>query len=190
MSAAWQTPIVVLAVMAWLAAPPKSLGEASQREAMRRQMAGKSKVTLTNLGQPPEIPLVPPPPPASGDPQAGAAVSASTATGAAGSAGATTPADKVKDEKYWRDRIATAQDRVNRAQRMSQALQTRINSLKRDSVNMDDPNKQKQAREELQKTMDELDRTQKNIEAGRKAIVDIQDEARRLNVPAGWVRSA
>jgi len=188
MSAAWQSPIVIMAVLAWLAAPPKSLGEASQREAMRRQIAGKSRTTLTNIGQPAEIPLVPTPaaPPASGDQQA---AGTGAATGAAGAAGAATPAEKVKDEKYWRERISTAQDKINRDQMLSTALQTRINSLKRDSVNMDDPNKQKKAREELQLTMDELDRTQKNIEAGKKAIVDIQDEARRLNVPAGWVRT-
>ena len=184
MNAAWQTPIVIMAVMAWLAAPPKSLGEASQREALRRQIAGKSRTTLTNIGQPAEIPLVPPPaaPPASADPKA-------TAAGTAAGAAAATPAEKAKDEKYWRDRIAAAQEKITRDQMMSTALQTRINSLKRDSVNLDDPNKQKKAREELQLTMDELDRTQKNIEAGRKAIVDIQDEARRMNVPAGWVRS-
>lgn len=189
MNAAWQTPIVILALMgSWLVAPPRTLGEASQREAFRRQLAGKSRVSLTNLGQPLEIPLVPPPPPASADQQAGAAGAPPAA--AAGAAAAPIPADKVKDEKFWRDRIATAQDRVNRDAMMIQALQTRINTLKRDSVNLDDPNKQKNAREELQKMMDELDRTQKSIEQSRKAIVDIQDEARRLNVPAGWVRAA
>ena len=65
----------------------------------------------------------------------------------------------------------------------------RINSLKRDSVNLDAPDKQRKAREELKLTIDELDRTQKNIEAGKKAIVDIQDEARRANVPPGWVKA-
>jgi len=186
MNAAWQTPIVVLAVMAWLAAPPKSLAEASQREAMRRQMAGKSRTSLTNIGQPAEIPLVSAPtnPPAAGEPQAGAA-----AAGAAGAAAPAPAADKVKDEKYWRDRILTAQDKINRDTMMIQALQTRINTLKRDSVNTDDPMKQRKVKEELQLTMDELARTQKGIEQGKKAIVDIQDEARRLNVPAGWVRS-
>ena len=184
MSAAWQTPIVVLAVMAWLAAPPKSLAEASQREAMRRQMAGKSSKSLTNIGQPAEIPLVPTPatPPAAGEPQAGAA-------GAAGATAAAPSAEKVKDEKYWRDRIVAAQDKISRDTMMVTALQSRINVLKRDSVNTDDPMKQRKVKEELQLTIDELDRTQKGIEAGKKSILDIQDEARRLGVPAGWVRT-
>jgi hypothetical protein len=174
---------VVLAVMAWLAAPPKSLAEASQREAMRRQTAGKASKSLTNIGQPAEIPLVSTPttPPA-GEPQAGAA-------GAAGATAAAPSAEKVKDEKYWRDRIVAAQDKISRDTMMVTALQSRINVLKRDSVNTDDPMKQRKVKEELQLTIDELDRTQKGIEAGKKSIVDIQDEARRLGVPAGWVRT-
>jgi hypothetical protein len=195
MSAVWQTPVVVLAIMAWLAAPPKSLGEASQREALRRQMAGKSKTTLTNIGQPMEIPLVsmPPagPPSSSSDEQSAAAKTSSKPSSEAEAdkaSAAKTPADKAKDEKYWRERIATAQDKVNRDVMMSQALQTRINSLQRDAVNTDDPMKQRKVREELQSMLDEAGRMQKQIEAGRKAITEIQDEARRMSVPAAWVR--
>ena len=52
----------------------------------------------------------------------------------------------------------------------------------------DDPNKQRKAREELQSTLEELDRTQKQIESDRKAILDIQDDGRKAGVPAGWIR--
>jgi hypothetical protein len=55
-------------------------------------------------------------------------------------------------------------------------------------VNVDDPVRQAQLRQELQLTLQELNRTNKLIEEDRKAIQAIQDEARRLNVPAGWIR--
>lgn len=191
MSAIWQTPIVAIAIMTWLNAPPKSLGEAAQREAMRRQMTGQSHASLTNIGQPMEIPLVPPAPttpPVAGD---------DAAPQAAGDKATTKPDDRAKaaadeapkkDEKWWREKINTANDTLKRDQMMGEALQTRVNTLKRDSVNFDNPNKQRDARDQLNAAMAELDRNQKVIEEDKKAIAAIQDDARRANVPASWIR--
>ena len=39
-----------------------------------------------------------------------------------------------------------------------------------------------------QKAVDELTRVTKEIQDGTKAITDLQDEARKAGVPAGWVR--
>ena len=185
MSALWQTPVVVLAILGWLSAPPKTLGEAAQREAIRRQIVGKPKAALTNIGQPAEIPLVPPAAPPAGDEQ-GAAASGDKTSDKAGADKASP--EKVKDEKYWRERVATANDRLKRDQMMGEALQTRANSLRRDSVNMDDQTKQRQAREALQSTLDEITRNQKQIEEDRKAIQEIEVDARKAGVPAGWIR--
>lgn len=189
MNALWQNPIVVLAVMAWLSASPKTLSEASQREAFRRQLAGRPHASLTNIGQPMEIPLVAAAatPPDSGDAQAQAGAPAGDKA-AADKAAADKAAVPAKDEKWWREKIGTANDSLKRDQMMNDALQSRINALKRDSVNFDDPNKQRKAREELNAAMTELDRNQKMIEEDKKAISMIQDDARRMNVPASWVR--
>ena len=193
MNAIWQSPIVALAIMAWLAAPPKSLGEAAQREALRRQFAGKSQASLTNIGQPMEIPLVPPaapPPAATGDDQTAAGQAAGDKAGAKPDADKTKAAadQPVKDEKWWREKLTTANDALKRDQMMGEALQSKINSLKRDSVNLDSPSKQRQARDELQAALTELDRNQKIIDEDKKAISAIQDDARRMNVPAAWIR--
>jgi hypothetical protein len=200
MSAIWQTPIVALAIMAWMSAPPKSLGEASQREAFRRQLAGKSHASLTNLGQPMEIPLVPPaaaPPATSGDDAAAQATGDKAAAKpddktkpAADQAPQKPAADQApqKDEKWWREKVSTANETLRRDQMMNDALQTKINTLKRDSVNFDNPNKQRDARDQLNAAMAELDRSQKVIEEDKKAIAAIQDDARRMNVPASWIR--
>jgi hypothetical protein len=192
MSAVWQTPIVVLTILAWMAAPPKSLGEGAQREAFRRQLAGKPHATLTNIGQPMEIPLVPPA--ATGDEQT---------TQATGDTASAKPDDKTKpgadqaaqkdqasqkDEKWWREKVTTANDTLKRDQMMGDALQTKINALKRDSVNFDDPNKQRDARDQLQAAIAELDRNQKIVEEDKKAVAAIQEDARRMNVPSAWIR--
>jgi len=163
---------VVTAVVAWLAAPTGSIGEAAQREALRRQLTPQSRTVLTNAGQPAEIPF-------------GATTVASAA---AEPPAAGPPAGPVKDEKWWRNRIDAANDTLKRDQDTAQALQGRINVLQRDVVNVDDPVRQAALREELKKTNEELDRTKKLIDDDRKTIADIQDEARRQNVPAGWIR--
>ena len=41
---------------------------------------------------------------------------------------------------------------------------------------------------ERQKTIDELNRLKKEIEDDKKAIADLQEEARRAGVPPGWLR--
>ena len=41
---------------------------------------------------------------------------------------------------------------------------------------------------ERQKTIDELNRLTKQIEGDKKAIADLQEDARRAGVPAGWLR--
>jgi hypothetical protein len=170
----WQSPVVVLAVMAWLAAPPKSIGEAAQHEALRRQLTPKSRTFLTNAGQPPEIPIgaaAVTPPPDEPPPPPGAP-----------------PAGQVKDEKWWRNRVDAANEMLKRDKDAAEALQVRINVLQRDVVNVDDPIRQAALREELKKTLEELDRARKLVDEDRKAITDIQEDARRQNVPPGWIR--
>ena len=67
MTSLWQSPAIIVAFLTWLSAPSASLGEASQREALRRQLVRPAAASLTNYGQPlemmeigPETPPVPP----------------------------------------------------------------------------------------------------------------------------------
>jgi hypothetical protein len=68
------------------------------------------------------------------------------------------------------------------------ALQSRINGLTTDFTARDDPYQRAQIADERQKALAELARVNTDIEKAKKAITDIQEEARRANVPAGWVR--
>jgi len=175
----WQSTIVITAVLSWLAVPPKSLAEASAREAFRRSTAPKTKVVLTNAGLPQSALVsgaaaVTPPPAETTD-----------ASAPAKPAGAV---PEKHDETWWRKRMSSAREQLKNDQQAAEDLQTRINALQRDSVNRDNPQQAAKLREELQKAITTLDATKARIEIDQKAIVGIQDEARRADVPAGWVR--
>jgi hypothetical protein len=96
--------------------------------------------------------------------------------------------DPKKSEAYWKGRLATARGDLDRAKTFADALQSRINALTTDFAARSDPAQRAQIGNDRQKALAELDRVKKEIEAHTKAIADIQEEARKAGVPAGWVR--
>ena len=104
-----------------------------------------------------------------------------------GSANKDGSADK-SDEKTWRKRITNARESLQRSQAFADALQSQLNALSTDFVNRDDPIQRQQIAKQRDGVVAELDRVKKEVAAQTKAISDIQEEARRANVPAGWVR--
>jgi hypothetical protein len=93
-----------------------------------------------------------------------------------------------KDEKYWRDRITAAQQAMARNKVLVDALQSRVNALNTDFVNTDDPAQRAVVAENRQTALAEMDRVKKDIDTRTKEITAIQEEARKANVPAGWLR--
>ena len=101
---------------------------------------------------------------------------------------AETKADDQKDEAWWRTRIAQAREAQRRAEAFAEALQSRINALSTDMVNRDDPYQRAKLGDDRQKALAELQRVTNEIEQSKKEIADIEEEARRANVPPGWLR--
>jgi len=97
-------------------------------------------------------------------------------------------ADPTKTEKYWRDRMDAAREDVRRNQAFATALQSRINGLTADFTSRDDPAQSAQIADDRQKALAELERVNKAVEEGNKAIASIEEEARKAMVPAGWIR--
>jgi hypothetical protein len=175
----------------------QSLGAVARAEEARRKTVPAAKVyTNDNL---PVIEAAPEAPAAAAaeagavaqataeapvQPDAGVAADAADAPSAKG---ATAPSGK-KDEAYWRKRIQTERDALARADSFALALQSRINALSTDFANRDDPAQRNMIAGDRQKALNELDRVRKEIVDRNKAISAIQQEARRENVPAGWVR--
>ena len=179
-----QTSSAVLWLLTWLASPPSSLGDAAMREAIRRQSAPKASATLTNLGRP----IEPPPPAAVSLPPPPEPAARTDVMPPPPPNPEVKPAEPPKDEAWWRGRITAAKQSLAKNQTAADSLQTRINALQRDAVNIDDPLQQNRARQELGKALGELERARLQIEADQKTIIAIRDEARRLDVPPGWIR--
>jgi hypothetical protein len=93
-----------------------------------------------------------------------------------------------KDQAYWGGRKKELQTRLDTDQTMSDALQSRINALTTDFVNRDDPIQRAGIEKDRQKAMAELERVKKSILDGKKALADLDEEARKAGVPPGWLR--
>jgi hypothetical protein len=93
-----------------------------------------------------------------------------------------------KDEKYWRDRITVAQQAMARNKVLVDALQSRVNALNTDFVNTDDPAQRAVVEQNRKTALAEMDRVKKDIDTRTKEITVIQEEARKANVPPGWLR--
>jgi hypothetical protein len=166
-------------------ASAQSLGDVARQEAERRKIVKTGKVYTNDNVQPDPTSAAPAPttPATDGSTPAAAATPAPTTEPAA-------PAkpEEAKTEAYWKKRMTAARDSLARSQTFAEALQTRVNALTNDFASRDDPAQRQVVAANRQKAIDELARVKSEITQYQKAITDIQDEARRANVPAGWVR--
>jgi len=184
---------VALVLVSGAAASAQSLADVARQEEERRKAVAKAGKVYTNDHLPPAPPVSAPrpaagavapakpaEPEAAGGPAAGDVVKpADQATG--GGAAPTT-------EDAWRKRVAAEREALARSEILADALQSRINALTTDFENRGDPAQRSVIFADRQKALAELDRVRKEIEEHRKAIITIQEEARRAGVPAGWTR--
>jgi hypothetical protein len=91
-------------------------------------------------------------------------------------------------EAEWRARMTAAREGLRRSEMFRDALQSRINGLTADFTARDDPYQRATIADDRQKALAELAQVNKDIEAGKKGIADIEEEARKANVPPGWIR--
>ena len=170
-----------LSLVTSVAASAQSLGAVAKQEEARRKSVKATGKVYTNESLHAE-------PPPSTPPAAAAATEPSSSQAAPAPAPAGDAADAKKDEASWKKRVATERESLERAKSFAEALQSRINALTTDFTNRDDPAQRAQVGSDRQKALTEMDRVKKEIEAHTKAIADIQEEARKAGVPAGWVR--
>jgi hypothetical protein len=97
-------------------------------------------------------------------------------------------AGPAKDQKYWSGRMKTLQAQLDHDQAFSIALQSQINGLTTDFVARDDPAQKAIIGQNRQKALAELERLKLAIVSDKKAIADLEDEARKAGVPPGWLR--
>jgi transposase len=102
---------------------------------------------------------------------------------------AKTETEKVeKDEAWWRARIGDARDTLRRDEVLLGALQARVNGLTSEFVGRDDPYQRAAIGEDRRMAIVELDRLSVEVSDLKKRIEEIEEEARKANVPPGWLR--
>jgi hypothetical protein len=201
---------VALAAVLTSGAPAQSLGDVARQEEARRKGtttgAGKVYTNGDLRGAPAPAATSSQPSPSSpstaapatpdvkdaakpADPNAKAADGkAKAADGAAPKADAKTAPDAKGDEASWRKRRQTIQEAIDRDKTFAEALQSRINGLSADFSARDDPAQRTLVANDRQKALTELDRVKKEIVQHTKELSDLQEEARKSGVPAGWLR--
>jgi hypothetical protein len=185
--------LLVLTVGATGAAAGQSLGElARQEEARRKAIKTPAKVYTNESIRGGQVPPRPAPTAtasaASSSDPAPAGPSSAPVSADAKTAAPAAPAGEVKDEAYWKKRMQGARDQLARAQVFADALQTRVNVLTADFTARDDPAQRAVIFNDRQKALAELERVKQEIAQFTKGITDVQEQARRANVPPGWLR--
>jgi hypothetical protein len=165
----------------------QSLADVAKKEEERRKKVPDAAKVYTNKDlSPAPTSSTPPPAAAPGEP------SPAAATPGDASKAADAEKDKEKDPKktqaYWGGKMKALQEEVSRNETFAEALQSRINALSTDFVNRDDPAQRAVITQNRQKAMAELDRLKKTIADGKKAITDLEEDARRAGIPPGWLR--
>lgn len=171
-------------VVAAVAAPSfaQSLAEVARKEEERRKTIKQPAKVITNADLKPGIQSSMPAPPATEAAAAAASTSAGSATDDKSKTG------QQKDQKYWTDRKKQLTENLDRDSGYAEALQVRINALTADFVNRDDPVQKSKIEQDRIKALAELDRLKKAIVTDKKALTDLDDEARKAGVPPGWMR--
>ncbi len=162
----------------------QSLADVAKREEARRKQVKKASRLITNKDlKAPDHPPPPPPPAAEAQPPA-TAPAAAPGEDTAGS-----DEEKLaKDEQAWRQRMTDARQALDRSQMYLDALQSKINALWGDFTARDDPAQRAQLETERKRALAEFERVKTEIEANKKALVDLEEEARKTGVPPGWLR--
>ena len=107
---------------------------------------------------------------------------------------ATDPASTTEDapepanEDQWRSRISAVEQARDRAQLMVAALQNRVDGLWAEFTGRDDPAQRAVIEANRQAALEEIDNTSAEVQELTQQIADIREEARRANVPPGWLR--
>jgi hypothetical protein len=162
-----------------LVARAQSLADVARAEEARRKAVKQPAKVYTNDDLKPSNE---PPRPAASTSSVGAAATVEPPPAAPAAE------DPKKTEKYWHERIALARTTLDHDKVLVDAVQSRINALTTDFVNTADPAQRAVIQTNRDTALAELDRLNKDIQAQTKAVSDIQEEARKASIPAGWLR--
>jgi hypothetical protein len=173
----------ILVLMWHGGARAQSLADVASAEAARRKAQGARAKVYTNETLPKQAEpasVVPTSPVSASEPAKGDAATPPAAK--------PKPEDETKTEAYWKGRIGSVQQALARNKVLIDAMHNRINGLTSEALNIDDPNRRAAVQGNLASATAELLRLKQESEKHQQQLEAIQEEARRTNVPPGWLR--
>jgi hypothetical protein len=181
--------MAVLAAIAVIGAAARaqaqSLADLAKKEEDRRKNVQAPAKVYTNkdLG-----PVPASPPPATTTPTKETDAKDDKTAAKDDKAGGDAGKEQPKDKAYWAGRLQALQTQLDRDSTFADALQSKINALTADFSARDDPAQRAAIERDRQKSLTELNRLKQAMVEDKKAIADLQEEARRAGVPPGWLR--
>jgi hypothetical protein len=168
----------------------QSLGDVSRKEEARRKDVKQPSKVYTNkdLGGVVAGPEPPPPTDSSKTSTASATADRDSDKDKSAKAGDPSASGDKKDQAYWSGRMKSLTEQLQHDETFAEAMQSRINGLTADFSARDDPAQRAVIGKDRQKALDELARLKKAIDSDKKAVADLEEEARRAGVPPGWLR--
>jgi hypothetical protein len=126
-------------------------------------------------------------------PPGGTAAPAASAVSAPGAAAVALPEPSqtepaTRDEAYWRGQFASAREKLERSTAYTNALKTQYSVLANRFVTLSDASERGAVAAEMQKAEAEITRLQEEGGQQAKDLADLEEQARRAGVPAGWIR--
>jgi chromosome segregation ATPase len=94
----------------------------------------------------------------------------------------------ARDASYWLNRMRDLQTMLDRLTLQAAALRNRADSLNHEFDWTWDRSRRSSIESERQQLRTELALVKADVAATAKQIFDLEDEARRSNVPPGWLR--
>jgi hypothetical protein len=94
-----------------------------------------------------------------------------------------------RPESYWRQTFADARQMVESLSNESKVLNLRIAELQNKFYSEDNGFKQQDIQRQIQKTIYEQDMNRDNLEKAKKALQELELEARKSGALPGWLRS-
>jgi hypothetical protein len=186
--------IVVLIVSVLLAEgvciSAQSLVELAEREAARRSAIASSAKLYTNadIVESGRLTVSAPQPDAPERPAVDSQTVDASGQPALTSKDAMAAPVLPRDEKFWRSRVAATHDKLDRAKLFLDALHSRVNGLATDFAARDDPAQRAVIASEREKALTEMARVRVEIADLTRELANLEEEARRTGVPAGWLR--
>jgi len=173
--------LVILVVVAGTAGA-QSLADVARKEEARRKDVKKPSRVLTNKDLKASDNVAPP------APVDGQAPAPAPADNADKTEDGQPKPEAPSDEQAWRQKMTDARTALDRSQMHLDALQNRIDGLWAQFTGHDNYVERERIEADRKKALAEYDRVKAEIEDQKKAIADLEEQARRANVPPGWLR--